>query len=228
MGRMVGTGRRADRSGRRRRRWAVLVVLAAAATTAGCQDGVWMGDPSAREVSVIGDSLIFQAEGNEGLGDSERLLADELVARGDRAHVAGWIGFTLQQGHDALWPKVASDPDLEVLVIALGTNDIANDVPLETSRAQLRQWLVEAAAVDCVALIGLNVQAFAWRLDIFGPAFNQMLLEEAARHPNATYVEWHPDLAIHGTDGDVHFHSPEARAQYRETIHLAVDGCAAT
>ena len=127
-----------------------------------------------------------------------------------------------------MWPKVSSEPDLDTLVIALGTNDVDTDVPLETSRSVLRQWLAEAAGVRCVALIGLNEQAFTWRLDIFGPAFNQMLHEEAALHPNASYVEWRPDLAIDGIDGDVHLPTLESQAQYRDTVRAVVDGCVAT
>ena len=199
---------------------AVLVVGAAAA----CQLGTWMGEDGPA-VAVIGDSLVYQAEGNLGTVTGQRLLADELVASGYRAHVSGVIGETTQLAHERLWPKVADDPNLDTLVIALGNNDVYEDIPLESSRATLRQWLVEAADVRCVALVGLNVAATEWRMDQFGPAFNQMLVEEAARHPQARYVEWAPDLDIHGLTGDVHLPTAEAAAQYRSTLLGAVDGC---
>lgn len=201
---------------------AVIVVSLTA-----CQLGEWRGEEGAPSVSVIGDSLVYHAEGNYD-ASGQRILTDELAASGYRAHVSGYIGETVQLAYERLWPAVADEPDLDTLVIALGNNDIANDLPLETSRAALRQWLVEAAGTRCVALVGVNVQATAWRMDIFGPAFNEMLAEEAALHHNAIYVAWHPDLDIHGHTGDVHMPTAEGQAQYRATLRGAVEQCAAT
>jgi lysophospholipase L1-like esterase len=193
-----------------------------------CQSGVWMGPADATSVSVIGDSLVYQAETDLDSTEPTRLLADELVASGYRAHVSGWIGETTAAGHAQLWPMVAGEPDLDILVIALGTNDVKRSVPLEDSRAALRSWLADAGDVGCIALVGLNESAYAWQLGIFGPAYNQMLAEEAAQLPKGIFVPWAPDLDIHGYTGDVHFATNAARAQYRSTLHDAVDACAAT
>lgn len=213
---------------RTRRVIAVVATVGCLALAAACQSGVWMGPEGATSVSVIGDSLVYQAESEVGNDQQTRLLADELVASGYRAHVSGWIGETTAAGYEDLWPSVADEPGLDILVIALGTNDVNRSIPLEDSRAALRTWLAEAGDVGCVALIGLNESAYAWQMDIFGPAYNQMLADEAAQLPNGIFVPWEPDLAIHGYTGDVHFPTNEARAQYRDTLHDAVDACAAT
>jgi lysophospholipase L1-like esterase len=216
------------RTTRSRARLACVVGCCAVAVLAvtSCQTGRWTGTGE-HSVSVIGDSLVYQAEGNVGVKD-QRVLADELAASGYRAHVSGWIGETIATGYVDLWPEVAHDPELDVLVIALGTNDVGRDIPLEESRAALRQWLAETGAVGCVALVGVNEAAFGWELDVYGPAFNAMLAEEAAALPNGLFVPWVPDLDIHGYHGDVHFETPEAQAQYRATLHDAVDRCAST
>lgn len=212
-----------------RRSAAVAIVAGCLVLATACQSGVWMGDPDATSVSVMGDSLVWQAEGNASLDDpQQRLLAEELVASGYRAHVSGWIGETIAAGHVDLWPLVASEPGLDIVVIALGTNDAGREYPLADSRAALQTWLADAAHVGCVALVGVNEQATGWGLDVSGPPFNAMLAEEAALAPNAIFVPWEPDLDIHGHDGDVHFSTDAARAQYRATLHAAADQCAAT
>jgi lysophospholipase L1-like esterase len=203
---------------------AIIVLLVSA-----CQTGTWFGAAGDPKVAVIGDSLLYHAEGNYNSPAPRHLLSDELVAHGYQAHVSAYVGESVQAGRAQLWPLVASEPDLDTLVIALGTNDSHDGaVPRATSRAEIAAWLADAADVRCVALIGINVQAWAWHLDTYGPPFNQMLQEEAARHPNAIYVPWEPDLAIHGTTGDVHMPTEAGQAQYRATVLDAVDRCAAT
>ena len=182
-----------------------------------------MGPVDAPSVSVIGDSLVYQAEGSDSSGAPTRKLADELVVAGYRAHVSGWIGETLDAGHEQLWPAVAAEPDLDVLVIALGTNDINQDIPLETSRVALRRWLAETDYVGCVVLVGVNELAYAWELDVHGPAFNAMLSEEAAARPNAIFVRFDPIVDPDTYDGDVHFPTEDRQAEYRSTIRGAVE-----
>jgi lysophospholipase L1-like esterase len=190
----------------------------------GCQTGVWAGDGEI-SVAVIGDSLTYQAEGNRNLTDPRRLLADDLVASGYRSYVTGIVGATVGDGHTFWWPG-AADPALDVLVIALGTNDVVREYPLEVSRAQLSGWLEDLDDLGCVALVGVDESAWGWGLDVRGPAFNQMLQEEAAAAPNAIYVPWVPQ--VESDDGEVHLLSDEAKAEYRAALHGAADACVAT
>jgi hypothetical protein len=212
------------------RRWCAAAALATGALLAtACVTGSWTGDADATSVSVIGDSLVWQAEGNVVLTEpQQQVLTHELAASGYRAHVSGWIGETIPKGYAELWPIVATEPGLDIVVIALGTNDATGDAPLSESRAALQTWLADAVDVGCVALVGVNEHATAWGLDIDGPPFNAMLAEEAALAPNAIFVPWEPDLDIHGHHGDPHLETPEAQAQYRATLHDAADQCAAT
>jgi hypothetical protein len=189
--------------------------------------GTWMGDAAAPSVAVIGDSIVYQAEGNDGPVPTSRLLAEALVASGYRAYVSSWVGTTIGQAHDQVWPTVAREPELDILVVALGTNDIKKGVALAESRSVLDRWLAEAPHARCVALVGVNEHAFAWGLDVEGPPFNAMLQDLAGSRTDTVYVPWDPDLDIHGRDGDVHLKTPAAQAQYRTTLQCAADSCAA-
>jgi lysophospholipase L1-like esterase len=205
----------------------ILALGGAAALLVACQLGVWMGDPADPAVVVIGDSLIFQAEGNYGLEDGQRALAQALVDAGYQAHVTGFIGETLPAGYRDLWPSVPSPPAPDVLVIALGTNDSHDGaVPLADSRAALSAWLTEAAAVPCVVLVEVNEAATDWQLDVYGPAYNDMLADEALSHPRAFTVPWAPDPALMDS-AQIHFAGEQGRAAYRQIILDGVARCAA-
>ena len=213
------------RSTRRARLLATLAV-ASAVLAAACQAGVWAGPATGAKVSVIGDSLVHHAEGNHDGGPLRRLLADELVAAGYQSHVSGYVGKTVEGGYHDLWSLVAHEPELDTLVIALGTNDLHNGIPLEDSRAALRRWLDETGGLRCVALVGINVHATAWNFDVLAPPFNAMLAEEAARRDNVIVADWDPAEDIRPADGTAHMDTEAGYAQYRATIHDAVDRCA--
>jgi hypothetical protein len=201
-----------------------LAAAGAAALLVACQLGVWMGSPDDPAVVVIGDSLIFQAEGNYGF-DDQRHLAQALVDAGYQAHVTGFIGWTMPGGYTDLWPSVPSPPEPDVLVIALGTNDSHDgQIPLAESQAALQAWLAEAASVPCVVLIEVNENAVAWGLHESGPPYNDMLAQEALAHPQAFTVPWSPDPALMDPE-QIHFAGEAGRAAYRQAILDGVARC---
>src|SRR5687768_4495738 len=76
---------------------------------AGCQEGIWQGPCGAPAVVVMGDSLVFHADGVTRK-KPQRVLADRLVTEGYRSYVTGYIGTTIPHTYAALWPKVPNPP----------------------------------------------------------------------------------------------------------------------
>ncbi|HSP28517.1 MAG TPA: SGNH/GDSL hydrolase family protein, partial [Ilumatobacteraceae bacterium] len=93
-------------------RAAMAVVLLAVAVAA-CADG------GSTTVEVVGDSLTYQADGGDG-GQEELLTA--LEREGFDASGGGFPGMTVESAHQTMWSKGSPD----ILVIALGTNDMGN------------------------------------------------------------------------------------------------------
>ena len=185
------------------------VVLLAVAAVA-CADG------DSRTVEVVGDSLTFQA--NEGDEGQDELLA-ALEGEGFDASGGGIPGMTVESAHQTMWSKGSPD----VLVLALGTNDMGNgQVPLDAVRSTLSQWLQEVSG-SCVVLVGVNETTEAWQLHEHAPPYNQMLRELAAEHGDGHVVDWAPAPGMISEDG-IHL-TEEGREAYRELIVGGAQRC---
>jgi lysophospholipase L1-like esterase len=191
----------------------------------------WSGDPGAPRVAVIGDSLVFLSERSDSV-DGAQMITDELVANGLQAWVTGWIGLTVDFAYPVVWnDQSRADLAPDVVVIALGTNDMAVDpasgataATIDDARLTVRAWLDEVRAA-CVRLIGPAESVTEWGLDITSPAWNAMLTEEAERHPDARFVPWEP--LSEWTDGGRTPHmTPEGQAAYRDLIVSEAVECA--
>jgi hypothetical protein len=223
----------------------VLVLVSGLVLVTSCRIGVATGDPEDPVAVVLGDSLVYNAEGNDGAAVTDSwLLTDALAADGWYSYVSGWIGASIQFTHDHLWHQSTREalgpPD--ALVLAVGTNDMgangteAPAVPLETARSQYEALLAEVPAGTCVRMVGVaeNV-AGNWRLDLWGPPYNQMLMEVAAEatHLEAEYVAWEPELAwlpgwTEGQEFGTDPHTlPAGDVAYRELLIAAADSCRA-
>jgi lysophospholipase L1-like esterase len=210
-----------------------MVVLLAVGTLVlgACNPARWRGDPEAPAVVVIGDSLVFGADGNRQLGDDAHLLSDALVAEGFQAYVKGLVGGRLEHGR-TLWDVPArrevDAPD--VVVIALGTNDMklvdgGPQVPLEEARATVREWIAALPIDACVRFVGVVETREAWGLDVTAPAYNDMLAEELDAHPDGEVVSWVPDPSWYPSAGDPH-PDDAGDAAYRALIASAAEACA--
>lgn len=208
-----------------------LVVAAALLVVSSCATGEWTGDPQAASVVVLGDSLVFQSE--QSLNGTETWITDDLVANGLYGWVTGHTGLKVADAYPAVWNTPSRQgliPD--VLVIALGTNDMHVDdatgqppTTPEAARPLLRAWMAEVPA-GCVKLIGPAESITGWGLDVTAPAWNVMLAEEAALHANATYVPWDPLLAW--TENGANPHMTQAgRDAYRALIVAEALDCLA-
>lgn len=181
---------------------------------------------------MLGDSLVFESERSEFSGTETR-ITDDLVAAGNRAWVTGWIGLTYADAYPMVWDLPSREGVIpDVLVIALGTNDMRVDsvtgearTTPEAVRPILAAWLAEVPDA-CVRLIGPSDSIAGWGLDVTAPAFNTMLAEEAALHADAEYVPWNPDPAWTDNGADPHM-TTAGRDAYRALIVAEVAECLA-
>lgn len=184
----------------------VLLAVAAAAC----------GGGGSRTVEVVGDSLTYQADGGD---DGQEELLTALEREGFDASGGGFPGMTVGSAYQTMWSKGSPD----ILVIALGTNDVGNgNVPVETVRSTLSQWLQEVPDA-CVVLVGVNETTEAWQLDQLAPPYNEMLRQLADEHGDGHVVDWAPEPGMITDDG-IHL-TEEGRAAYRELIVDGVERC---
>ncbi len=204
---------------------AVVIVLGVAACLP--RPAPWVGD-GAEHVMVFGDSLTFQANhGTDGgpPDQSVTFLTDQLVAAGYATSVASNFGATTED-LESVTGEIP-EPGADILVIALGTNDlhIVNAAPrssVEASLVNLDRAILQAAA-SCVVLIGV-ADVDTWGLSANADEFNTGLTERADVYGNwATIIDAHPEY-LRGDD-NIH-HTAAGAAAYRDLITTSVDACA--
>jgi hypothetical protein len=194
-----------------------VAVASSVLVLAGCTP-VWWGLPEDPSVVVIGDSLTFQADGNELADENNHVLSQALADAGFYGYVDGRTGADLAYGREA-WDRDVrrTVPDPDIVVIALGTNDMMlvdgeTVVPLEPADA-------------CVRFIGVNEGVWGWGLDVSGPAYNAMLAEESLAHPDAAVAEWRPDMSSFPGGGRQPHADDVGDAAYRDLIVSLAEGC---
>lgn len=204
----------------------VLLVVVAALGVAGCLPAppAWVGS-SGPGVLVVGDSLVNGAQTGGGLdsSDPDRFLDEALNSAGYRASVSKMIGASTG---DLVMAKPLPSPAPDVVVVALGTNDMHDGaVPVATAVGNIEAYLDEAGAV-CSVVVTI-VDEPSWGLDVTAPLFNAALVGLAESRPGVLVADWaavvdgHPEFL--GSDG-VH-HTVEGQAAYRALIVDAADRC---
>jgi hypothetical protein len=185
---------------------------------------VFKRDDPTRTAIVFGDSLLFATDADHTAADRRQELADAFADVGYEATLAGYEDQTIPDAFANVWPDVAEMNRVEVLVIAIGTNDAhvvdgKPRVPLGRSEESLRWWLYQTSeSVPCVVLVEINENAKAWGLDQTGPTFNEMLRVAATVHPNAFTVRWAPS-------SDDPYVDEAGRRRYRQVIAESLSGC---
>lgn len=182
----------------------------------------WLGTAGVT-VGVVGDSLVHHAElGPGGRPGDPRRLSAELVAAGRRASVSSAVG--------ADTPDLASitafpDPGAELLVVALGTNDMRAGLPIPTAIANIEAF-VAVIAPRCTVVVTI-VDEPSWGLQELGPAFNAALVDLAAGRTDVVVADW-ASLAEanpgHLMPDGVH-HTTAGQAAYRTLIVEGVAAC---
>jgi hypothetical protein len=161
-----------------------------------CPRPVWPGTVSSgspgegRRVLIVGDSLTRES----------RELSTRLM------HRSGWTPTFRCWGSKRLdWglDQVARARDLrqlpQVVILALGTNDISWETPQTTER-RVRQLIRELGPRRQVLWVDLHLTRSAW-LDARADWFNDLLHRLARTHRNLTVVSWHAMARAHGIRG---------------------------
>lgn len=213
-----------------RHRWvasivAILLVFAGAA----CEPNPYAGAHGPR-IGVIGDSLVVGIE---------ELATAQLRDRGWNPSVTGHAGYTVADEFDTMTRLMATDP--QVVVLALGTNDIRDLGYGKQTWAQLRDDVRQALALTrsagCVVWVGVNTYNGAWTpgdgdLTVAGSRVNQVITEElaASGRPEGTtdYADWSAISAGHmeyfSAPGDPHF-TPAGNQAYTDLIVETAGRC---
>lgn len=148
--------------------------------------------PPKGRVAVVGDSLTAQSEDWQ----QRRLTA----AGWDPVVIDGVPGETIAERVLTI-REVIRVQDLDVLVIALGTNDARMVFDSGTSladgwyvtQASAFTALADAQAVPCVVWVGVNANSKKWHIDFWGGGFNEWLVRYTKLADWTAYSKGRPE-----------------------------------
>lgn len=188
------------------------LAVGAIATSSACMPSTpWQGPEDGRNVGVAGDSLTFSSNEGPGIYDGKipkSLIVDELTAKDFRVSVAARIGARTTDLASVSW----KDEEVDISVIALGTNDGARDS--QTGERRVAQPLYEEnfeaymdqVQADCDVIVGVKEEP-SWGLDESGPVINNYLRYQASAR-SGVFVNWdsfaQTNPGFFGPDG-IHF-----------------------
>jgi hypothetical protein len=202
----------------------LLVGAAFGALAVGCLPAPppWLGE-TGTTVGVVGDSLVRHAEfGPRGRPGDPRRLSTALVDAGHRASLSSQVGADTP---DLARITAFPDPGADVLVVALGTNDMHRGTPIETAVAAIDEF-IDVIGPRCTVLVTI-IDEPSWGLDVTAPPYNAALHDLAAVRGDAVVVDWGAVADLHpehlAADG-VH-HTDSGQAAYRQLIVDGVSAC---
>jgi len=171
-------------------------------------------------VGVVGDSLTYEAEHGPGPDPyyQRHYLIDAFNDTGHAARVAARSGATT--GSLAMWGQWESPPD--VIVMALGTNDLYYKVSPTVTKTNVRNYLGRWPGA-CPVLVGVKPSA---PRGIEPTAWNAWLAAEATAR-GGVFVDWAAISAPHleWFVADQLHHTAAGQAAYRVAITEGVDRC---
>ena len=161
---------------------AVLLLLAAS----GCG---WFG-PDRPRVLIVGDSIT-------------NLVEDDFRAEPEQDYE-----YTMRATDGATaaemlpWAQDVSSIDYEQVILNLGTNDVNEGLPAETTRASIEDMVALFPEADCIHLVNLNEHMMITSVDAIH-AVNEQLDELAAADPRIRIIDWDAAVTAHlGSGGD--------------------------
>jgi lysophospholipase L1-like esterase len=177
---------------------------------------------SGPKVGVVGDSLVFQAEygSTTETPELDHRLTDALVGAGYRAAITAMSAASTSSL--GAWGSFVND---DIVVTALGTNDMRINTATGTSYTTLKQATLNLEAhlarvrADCDVLVGI-VETPYRGLNVFGPAWNQILRDHAD-----VFVDWARMIQPGWLTADQTHHTTAGQAAYRQAIVDGVNQC---
>jgi lysophospholipase L1-like esterase len=173
------------------------------------------GRGGGREVVVIGDSITV-ASAPRILEGAEKIDADVTVLAevGRRINVGG----DPEAGSDVIAASLAeSDPD--VVVVALGTNDIGKYGSIEEYAAEIDELLGEVP--DDLPLVWINT--YLSRTPDDSAAFNAALIETLSERGNATIGRWSSIAQQGGMLRDGIHPSEDGEQRFADLVLVEID-----
>jgi hypothetical protein len=213
-------------------------LLVASVVLAGClgAGSPWTG--AGPRVGVVGDSQVYMVE-HESFGDDTHRLTDALVENGYQVSTSDIIGAStrdLAQFNSFTSFAGFPDPGAQVVVTAIGVNDLRTDpntheqlTPIDQAEANYTTYLdaLGQAGVSCDVLVEIP-ETTQQSLDQIGPVWNAFLADQASARggvvmPWASTVAQHPEY-VNSRDG-IH-ETALGKFAYLGGIAAAVDQCA--
>jgi lysophospholipase L1-like esterase len=186
------------------RRLAVLVLVAVVAVAAACGN---RGDV----VAVVGDSITALDQGSleEQLGGDYQL------------QITGNFGKTVAEVLPEATAMVAKDP--AQVIVNLGTNDVLQDLPVDSSMSSMQQMVDLFPDARCIHLVNINEHMVVQDTDTSradqASAFNAALDQLAERNDRVDIIDWNEVAA-----GALNDAQPPTSTLTVDSIHPTEDG----
>jgi lysophospholipase L1-like esterase len=162
-------------------------------------------------VAVIGDSItaLDQSAMNEQLGGTYELV------------VTGNFGKTVAEVMPEA--KVLAQRSYDQVIINLGTNDVLQALPVDTSMAALREMIGLFDSASCIHLVDINehmvVQGTGISRTAEAERFNAALEDLVSSDPRVSVVDWNEVAA-----GALNDQEPPFSSLTQDSIHPTADG----
>lgn len=187
-----------------------------------CQTNTaWEGD--GQRVSIQGDSLTYQADNDSTVldnGDEFRYLRDQFVEAGYSVSMTGYVGGNYEDATG--WVQDIPDPGADVLMLALGTNDLHVDedgAPFTVDEVTDNLLsILDGGHADCYVVVTMYTGVEAWGLDVDGPQFNANVKDIASVRENVHVADWNATVQPGYNQPDDPHHTSEGRAAYRDFL----------
>ena len=144
----------------------------------------YTGSGAGGRVAVIGDSLVQQ---------TSSALRDKLEPLGPTS-VRGIAGQRIDQMQDVAAKYAATHPD--VVVIALGNNDLRQQWPIDQSMASLRAMIDRFPDARCIAVLTINSHTLDQGFNLLALQYHSELTRLIPATGRLQLIDWDEDVRL--------------------------------
>lgn len=175
-------------------KFALTVALVLVATGCLSAPGPWTGPSDGLRVGFYGDSITQLSETGGGTDQgpsAPHLLTAAMVAAGFQSSYSALIGATTPNLMNITYP--ADTPGPQVIVVALGTNDLHNGYYNPQTIISNIVKLINRLQPECAIIVNIE-EIPVWGLSTFAPAYNNLLDKLAASRPDVVIADWNSEV----------------------------------